>query len=113
MIEIDCKEIPDQILVLVTYLGDRNEGEVVPLVKNDVIVLDTVVFLMFLCQLTGRLVSNYNTGTGSISVFMPDARRMDRLPRTAGNLPRLRLETHLTKRQGAPCPRRVSVGLAQ
>jgi hypothetical protein len=43
LIEIDCKEIPDQILSLATYLGDRNEGEVIPLVKNDRIVLDEVV----------------------------------------------------------------------
>ena len=43
LIEIDCKEIPDKILALATHLGDRNEGELVPLVKNDRIILDEVV----------------------------------------------------------------------
>jgi hypothetical protein len=43
LIEIDCREIPDQVLALATYIGDRSDGVAVPLVKNDRIVFDEIV----------------------------------------------------------------------
>jgi hypothetical protein len=59
LIKIDCKEIPDQILALATYLGDKSEGNAVPLVKNDRIVFDEIVLGGLDLGATARSVGNF------------------------------------------------------